>query len=67
MKVLIAGDFSPRYRVQPLFDKDDYSSVLSEAKYVIKQSDYSIVNFECPVAIKNSKPLGTKVQTLKPI
>ncbi len=65
MKVLIAGDFCPRYRVQPLFDKDDYSSVLSEAKDVIKQSDYSIVNFECPVVIKDSKPITKQGPNLK--
>ena len=57
MKVLIAGDFCPRYRVTEKFEKGDYESVLGEVKDVISIADYSIVNFECPVTRGGEKPI----------
>lgn len=50
MKILIAGDFCPQKRVAELFDKDEYKTVLDDVKQTISDVDYSIVNFECPVA-----------------
>lgn len=57
MKVLIAGDFCPRDRVAEKFEKGDYDSVLGEVKDIISGADYSIVNFECPVANGGEKPI----------
>jgi len=57
MKVLIAGDFCPRYRVAEKFEKGDYESVLGEVKEIISAADYSIVNFECPVTKGSEKPI----------
>lgn len=57
MKVLIAGDFCPRYRVTEKFEKGDYESVLGEVKEIISDADYSIVNFECPVTEGGEKPI----------
>lgn len=51
MKVLIAGDFCPQYRVAELFDNGSYDSVLGAVKPYTEQADYSIVNFECPVTL----------------
>ena len=65
MNVLVAGDYCPRNRIQPLFDKEEYAPVLSEAKKVIEKSDYSIVNFECPVVIKNASPITKQGPNLK--
>lgn len=57
MKILIAGDLCPKYRVQEAFDKKDYSA-LEEMKPIIAKSDYSILNFECPVVVGNTaKPI----------
>ena len=50
MKVLVAGDFCPRYRVQEAFDRNDYS-VLDAMRAIILEADYSIVNLECPVVV----------------
>jgi len=47
MKVIIAGDFCPRYRVTEKFEQGDYESVLGEVTDVISDADYSIVNYEC--------------------
>lgn len=50
MKILIAGDFCPQERVAQLFENGDFPTVLSEVKPILGTVDYSIVNFECPVA-----------------
>jgi len=56
MKILVAGDFCPQYRVAELFERKDFASVLKEVKGVIEQYDYPIVNFECPVRLGGEKP-----------
>ncbi len=60
MKVLIAGDFCPRDRVVPLFDKEDYASVLTDVKEITTKTDWSIVNLECPVVTGAAKPIEKK-------
>jgi poly-gamma-glutamate synthesis protein (capsule biosynthesis protein) len=50
MKIIVTGDFCPQKRVAELFDKDEYKTVLDDVKQIISDTDYSIVNFECPVA-----------------
>ena len=57
MKVLIAGDFCPRYRVAEKFEKDDYEPVLGEVKDIVSGADYSIVNLECPVTKGGEMPI----------
>ena len=57
MKILIAGDFCPQHRVAELFEKGDFSTVLGEVQTIIKHSDYSIVNYECPVCNGTEKPI----------
>lgn len=57
MKVLIAGDYCPHNRVAGLFERDDYTSVLSDVKNVIEGADYSIVNLECPVTKGGERPI----------
>ncbi len=57
MKVLVAGDYCPQYRVAELFNKNDFAEVLGEIKGVVDKVDYSIVNFECPVSNGAEKPI----------
>ena len=57
MKILIAGDFCPRYRVAEKIELGDYESVLGEVKDIISEADYSIVNFECPVTKGGEEPI----------
>lgn len=56
MKILIAGDFAPRYRVANQIEKGDYSC-LGQVKPFIQQVDYAIVNFESPVVTHDAKPI----------
>lgn len=66
MKILIAGDFCPQNRVAELFERRNYASVLGGVQNVIKEADYSIVNFECAVTKGKEKPIvkaGINLQT----
>ncbi len=58
MKILIAADYCPKERVSNLIEKGCFESIFGEVKTIIAQSDYSIVNFECPV--RTSKGSGIK-------
>ena len=57
MKIIIAGDFCPHQRVAGLLESGDFSTVLHEVKPIIEQADYSIVNYECPVADGEAFPI----------
>lgn len=50
MKVLIAGDFCPLYRVGDFIKHGAFETVFNEAKSVVQQADFSLVNLECPVS-----------------
>lgn len=65
MKILIAGDFCPRERVAEIFEREDYSNVLSEIRELTSNVDYSIVNFECPVVTCSSNPIEKQGPNLK--
>ena len=55
-KVLIAGDYCPHTRIAQMVEHQDYA-FFDQIKDVIKQADYSIVNFECPIVEGNAKPI----------
>lgn len=57
MKLLIAGDFSPKYRISELIEEGNADSLFEGIKSVIEESDYSIVNFETVVADSSDKPI----------
>ena len=58
MKILIAGDFCPQDRVVKVFEQEQYDRVLGDVNQVIATTDYSIVNFECPVIKNGEKPIA---------
>lgn len=57
MKVIIAGDFCPRYRVKECLERAEFETVFGEVKGLLSSSDYSIVNFECPIEGDASTPI----------
>lgn len=57
MRIIVAGDFCPQYRVSHKFNEGDFASVLEDMKPFIERADYSIVNFECPVTKGGEKPI----------
>lgn len=58
MKVLIAGDFCPQERVANAFNQGDYQAILGEIRPLLEHSDFSMVNFECPVTKGGEKPIS---------
>lgn len=58
MKVLIAGDFCPQERVANAFNQGDYQTILGEIRPLLEHSDFSMVNFECPVTKGGEKPIS---------
>lgn len=58
MKILVAGDFCPRYRVADVLEKSDFKALLGEVKNNITEADYSIVNFECAITRGGERPIS---------
>ena len=56
MKVVITGDFCPRERVARDFANSNYKA-LAAMKPIFEQTDYSIVNLECPIVQGGEKPI----------
>lgn len=65
MKIVVAGDFVPVYRVAVAVEKQDYYSVLRDVQKVTSGADYSIVNLECPVVEDDSAPIEKDGPNLK--
>lgn len=57
MKVLVAGDYSPRERISSIFDSDDYNVYFPELTKFTNSVDFSIVNFETCIADTTDQPI----------
>ena len=74
MKIIIAGDYCPRYKLKNIIEEGDYSQVFDGIKGIVSMADYAIVNLECPIingderAIAKSGPsLGNGIKVLEAI
>ena len=56
INILIAGDYCPQDRIAGMIEKDDFS-FFDEIRPVIANTDYSLVNLECPIADEKDKPI----------
>lgn len=56
MKVLVAGDFCSRYRTANIIE-GCYDEALGSVRKITENSDYSIVNLECPIINGLSSPI----------
>lgn len=58
-KILIAGDFCQKYRVDSIVKEKRFGELFEQVKPVIDSSDYSIVNFEFPIVLNkdSAKPI----------
>ncbi len=59
MKILIAGDYCPIGRTQKYLKEEDYKGLFNGFENIVKEVDYSIVNFECPVTKSHTKIVKT--------
>lgn len=59
MKILVAGDFCQRYRVDDVIRNRRFGELFDNIKPLIASSDFSIVNFEFPIV-----PFGINPQPI---
>ena len=64
MKILIAGDFYPRYRIAEKVEAGDFS-FFDDIRKETEKADFSIVNFEFPIATSEDKPIAKNGPNLK--
>ena len=64
MKILIAGDYVPRFRITEKLNNEDYG-FFNEVKALTNQADYSIVNLECPLVLHDAHPIEKSGPNLK--
>ena len=64
MKIFVAGDYCPKDRIATSIDNSDYS-FFDDVKSIVQQSDYSIVNFECPIVDGNATPISKSGPALR--
>lgn len=64
MKILVAGDFVPRFRVKEMIETGDYS-FFNEVVEHTEKADYSIINFESPVVKGEGSPIKKTGPNLK--
>lgn len=55
MKVLIAGDYSPKFRLEDLLAPKNYHAIFGEVRPFIQRADLSIVNFESVIRHPDQK------------
>ena len=64
MKILVAGDFVPRFRTKEMIEAGDYSFFDEVMEYTAR-ADYSIMNFESPVVNGEGTPIEKTGPNLK--
>lgn len=57
MRILIAGDFCPKYELKNFLTSDSSNLVFAGVKEWITKADYSILNLECPIVKSKAKPI----------
>lgn len=56
MKVLVAGDFCQRFRVNEKIEQKEFGSMFDTIKPIISACDIKVVNFEFPIVTETGKP-----------
>ncbi len=49
MNILVAGDYCPQERVAKQIENGNFEIVFGQVRPIVANSDYSLVNLECPV------------------
>lgn len=69
VRIVVAGDYCPIYRVAEQLNKGDYS-FFDGVKGIVEKSDYALVNLECPVVDTDAKPIkkcGPNLRTISKV
>nr|MBQ5604519.1 CapA family protein [Bacteroidales bacterium] len=65
MKIVIAGDYCPRFRVNELIESGSWGTILNDIKPIIQEADLSVVNLECPIVSNDAMPISKEGPNLK--
>ena len=65
IKILVAGDFCPRDRVQELVENQEFEKIFEGVVKYTSEADYSIVNLEAPVVESQASPIDKCGPNLK--
>lgn len=65
IKILVAGDFCPRDRVQELVENQEFEKIFGDVVKYTSKADYSIVNLEAPVVESVASPIDKCGPNLK--
>lgn len=57
MKILVAGDFSPKYKSYELIQKGQFKLLFDNIRQYTSRVDYSILNFETTIKKEGFKPI----------
>lgn len=57
MKILVAGDFCQKYRVDEAIRNRNFPELFDNVKPIVEAADYSIVNFEFPIIRNKSNSI----------
>lgn len=55
IKILIAGDFCPQNMTESMLDNRRYIEIFSDFMSLLEETDYNVINLECPVLIGKGK------------
>lgn len=66
-RIIIAGDFCPRERIQTLIEEQNYNEIFDDIKKYTSEADYSVVNLEAPIVKDNANPISKCGPSLKAI
>ena len=58
MKVIIGGDISPQKHLQSILKFRDFDRTFGELKYIFDENQFSIVNFETTIPLKEEKAIN---------
>lgn len=64
IRITIAGDLCPRYRCFGVVHNGEYSDCINDIPKIIKESDYALVNLECPI-VDTATPIKKQGPNLK--
>lgn len=65
MNIIIAGDFCDCGNVSDKIIKGEYPSMFDDVKPLIEKADFSVVNFEFPIVLKEGRPIAKCGPNLK--
>lgn len=66
-KIIIAGDFCPKERVQEHIEAQNFENIFGDVKKYTSKADYSIVNLEAPIVNGTAYPISKCGPSLKAI